>query len=86
MEPGYKYITVSRKKTLADGTEKIYHERQRYKVKGYLKKDGTRAPKTEFTPEQIEDMCKRYADGVTIKRLQEDYNATYEAIHKLVKK
>lgn len=65
--------------TLADGTKKVYQTTQKYKIEGYVHDDGK---VYKFSPEQIAEMQRRYNDGVSKKRLAEDYKCGYSTVVK----
>lgn len=80
----YKLARVKRTRVRSDGTIRKSIETQKYEVKGYLRSDGTRKLKVAFTDEQREEIIRKYKEGVTIKRLQADFDAPYPAIKKVL--
>jgi hypothetical protein len=77
-----KECTFSQKKVLADGTIKYYEYKQKYMVKGYTRKNGEVTGK--LTEEQKVEIRRKASEGVTIKRLCEEYKSNYPTIKKLV--
>lgn len=80
----YKTIMVNRTKTLANGESRTYNVKQRYKVKGYERADGTRKLKIELTAEQIADIKHLYALGVTKKKIKDKYEITQAKLDKIL--
>lgn len=79
MEPTTRNCNTTYKSTLADGTVKVHERIVKYKVSGFVHEDGS---VHKFSEEQIADMKRRHADGVTKKRLAQDYNTYYNTITK----
>lgn len=80
----YRYSTVKKYNKCKDGTLHEYMAQQRYKVKNLPRSDGTPRARIRFTDEQKIEIVRRFTDGVTIKRLSEDYNAYPLAIKKVI--
>lgn len=80
MENNKECETVQRK-ILKDGTIKEYRYTKKYKTKGYTHKNGE--VKGRLTNEQKAEITKKLQEGVTIKRLCDDYNSSYVTIKKL---
>ncbi len=84
MEVHIKTITVTRKRTLKDGTIREFTVQQKYNCVGYKSREGTRNQKVILTIDQKAEMKKRYADGVKKKRLAEDYHLTFARVAKIL--
>lgn len=72
---------IERKRTLADGTSKVYTSVHTYQVKGYINPDGK---VTRFSEEQMEEMRRLRKLGVPKTRLAKDFGAAMNTITKIV--
>lgn len=80
-----KTIQVTRTKTLKDGTVKTYTETRSYTVRGYMRKNAERSPKTVFSDEQRDEILSKYNSGIKVSRIALDYNTNYAAIMKVIR-
>lgn len=66
----------------------LLEEIQRY-VQGacvYIPRCGTKIRKKNLLLERNEDICRRYAAGVSVSRLSEEYYLSKQAIYKILSK
>lgn len=80
----YKTLVTNHTRMLKDGTVKTYTVNQKYKVKGYVRADGTRKLKIELNDEQIADILHLHALGVTKKKIKEKYHITQAKLDKIL--
>ena len=69
--------------TMADGTKKRYQKRKKYVVKSHTQEDGS---VFKLSPEEIEKIKAKHAEGVSIKRLEQDFKCSYPTIKKALDK
>lgn len=79
-----KTIMVIKRRKLADGTVKEYRVAQTYKLNGYVRKDGTRALKTNLSDEQINEVRRLRATGVPKSRLITDFGCSRPYLNKIL--
>lgn len=81
----HKIYVTQHTKMLKDGTVKTYTVNQKYKVKGYPRKDGTRAAKMEFSTEQIAEMRRLDKMDVKRKTIMRDFGITHVRLKELLR-
>jgi len=79
-----KTLNIKHKRIDKYGNETYYIEKRVCKLRGYAQPDGSRKFKSVFSDEQRAEIIRKYSEGVRIKRLQKDYNATYYTLKKLI--
>lgn len=79
-----KECKTTQRKVLKDGTVKEYEYTKKYATKGYTHKNGE--VKGRLTDEQKAEIIRKLGEGVTIKRICEEYNSSYATIKKLAPK
>ena len=80
-------MEVNKKRTIrntcthvrSNGVKKKYYSTKTYTIEGYIHENGEIY---KVTPEQLAEMKRKYADGVTKKRLATDYGLCYNTVHK----
>jgi hypothetical protein len=82
-----KVVAVKRTRTLKDGTVKSYMTVATRRVKNGVndkRKLGLGGPPEKLSDEQKATIRARYADGVSVKRLCDDYNVCFATISRVV--
>jgi hypothetical protein len=80
-----RVTSVTKTRTLKDGTVKAYTSKKTYKVKNGV--DDKRITNSEFanlSDESKTTIRQRRSDGVSLKRLCDDYKIGYSTIVKVV--
>lgn len=77
-----KRVPTKKTRVMADGSIKIYDTTRKYTVKGHVDENGK---VSKFSPEQIAEMKRRFADGVTKKRLCDDYGCSMPKMMSILK-